>query len=522
MALETYRIYHIVDAPEDICNKQICVDEAVDADLGWQMWCGRDDAGGGPKTGAITKWLAKDKPARVASLNIQNLGAMASLMKTNGAGAVSAGLISIATLNSFLSDGPIPTCPVITTGEVVYGGGSAGTPITSKSSFFFDSSTNCLGIGHATPDCGIHVGANNPTYSSGVSDGFITGDLETTNIDLINTIRTHGFTAGSIPYLSGSPVAMAEANSNLYYTDTTFGAKVTPTDDNATIDILAEPTFSASGGHATINISAIAHGTSMDAAINISTTPGVTGEGDITIDSGDDLDLHAAQVVNITSATNKAKITLYPTSNGEIRFSSAWIYANVTNTYIPFSESSSEESDWTTNFGEVSILNAMNQLSDGLVSEPANQVVYGTGTGVDSDANLVWSSSLLDVTGKIRAKNFAWGTRTSASFASNTITANFSTGKDVQSVEINDDCTDLNFTAPDNGDAKGLQIRITSTGDHDVGNFAAPTTTVRWIDGDSLAGAAKTVGATQHAIMTLSYIDSTWYGDLVVFEAMGE
>lgn len=60
------RIFHIVAAPTTYQNKQIGFDGSVDADLGFKMFCGRDDVG------AITKMLAKDKPARVQSFRILN------------------------------------------------------------------------------------------------------------------------------------------------------------------------------------------------------------------------------------------------------------------------------------------------------------------------------------------------------------------------------------------------------------------------------------------------------------------
>ena len=654
MALENYRIYQIVDSAANICNKQICVEPDVDLDLGYRMHCGRDNTGGGPKTGVITKWLAKDRPARVTSLNISGLTAVASLIKTDGAGNLSAGQISIATLNSFLSDGPIPTCPVITAGQVVYGGGSAGTPITSKNSFFFDSANNYLGIGHATPNCGLHVGANNPTYSSSASDAFITGDLEVTNLDLINTIRAHNFTPGSIPYFSGAYPSISEANSNLYYTDTSFGAKLTPTDQDTQIDIAATPGISSTGGHAIINITATAQGTSKNGNVNISTTPGIAGNGDITLDSADDIFINATQVVHLTSGTNKAGVKLYPTSNGEIRFESAWIYANWTNQYLPFSESSAEESAYTTNFGEVSILNAMNQLySAGGVSEPAGQIVYGTGSGVDSEANFHWDATndeltitnnvnktnwydadaaAIKLTGtatqeqvifsdqslilgishssnkelnifnratsngfpvtkiytygaggegdcpttkigadgdtqsyiefnakdttvsnyittKVNAslnrdayidftwsvsgtgkryldlnqaelrdiKNASWGAPTTASFSSNTITANFSTGKDIQEVSLTANATTLTLTAPSGGAAKGLQIICYASGaDRDVGGGSG-FNGVNWSEDQDLATSAKTIPSGKYGIITLTYDDSNWFGSITVF-----
>jgi hypothetical protein len=263
---------------------------------------------------------------------------------------------------------------------------------------FIDGSSKFIGINQTTPECGLHIGSQSPSNLSGTDQElFVSGNAEF-NATIYVDAWIYGFSydPGTIPYFNDSN-KMSEAPSNLYYTNTTFGAKVTPTDDNATLDIEAAPVYSASGGNATINITATAIGTSKDAAINISTTPGSGGSGDIDIDSGDELYLHASQVLDITSAANKAGIELYPTSNGEIRFQSAYIYANWTNKYLPLSEGSSEEVTYESNFGEVSILDAMNQLytlaSGAGVSEPAGQIVYGNGTGVESEPNFHWDET---------------------------------------------------------------------------------------------------------------------------------
>lgn len=60
------RIFHIAADPATYQNKQIGFDGSIDADLNFKMVCGRDDVG------AITKMLAKDKPARVQSFQILN------------------------------------------------------------------------------------------------------------------------------------------------------------------------------------------------------------------------------------------------------------------------------------------------------------------------------------------------------------------------------------------------------------------------------------------------------------------
>jgi len=60
------RIFEIVASPSTYQYKQTGFDGSNDAELGFKMFCGRDDVG------AITKMLAKDKPARVQSFRILN------------------------------------------------------------------------------------------------------------------------------------------------------------------------------------------------------------------------------------------------------------------------------------------------------------------------------------------------------------------------------------------------------------------------------------------------------------------
>jgi len=59
------RIYEIVQsALSALLPKQMGVESVADADLSFQMWGGKDD------NGNVTKWLAKDKAARLDSLTV--------------------------------------------------------------------------------------------------------------------------------------------------------------------------------------------------------------------------------------------------------------------------------------------------------------------------------------------------------------------------------------------------------------------------------------------------------------------
>jgi hypothetical protein len=57
MPIVERRIFHINDLVENIDNSQFCFEPLEDPDLGFRMWCGKNDEGD------ITKWLAKDYPA---------------------------------------------------------------------------------------------------------------------------------------------------------------------------------------------------------------------------------------------------------------------------------------------------------------------------------------------------------------------------------------------------------------------------------------------------------------------------
>lgn len=67
MADQEIELSRIVAEITSIGITQLAVEPSPDADLGFRMWGGKDGSGG------VTKWLAKDKAARVASMNLQNL-----------------------------------------------------------------------------------------------------------------------------------------------------------------------------------------------------------------------------------------------------------------------------------------------------------------------------------------------------------------------------------------------------------------------------------------------------------------
>lgn len=67
MADQEIELSRIVAEISSIGNTQLAVEPTLDPDLGYRMWGGKDD------NGEVTKWLSKDKSARVADMKLQNL-----------------------------------------------------------------------------------------------------------------------------------------------------------------------------------------------------------------------------------------------------------------------------------------------------------------------------------------------------------------------------------------------------------------------------------------------------------------
>lgn len=103
MATTDARIFRINDYIAAINPAQIAVEPANDADLGYRMYGGKDAAGN------VQKWLAKDKPARIDTLQLIGADTVseAGLLRHDSAGNVTGKLMTVAELNALLSDGPI-------------------------------------------------------------------------------------------------------------------------------------------------------------------------------------------------------------------------------------------------------------------------------------------------------------------------------------------------------------------------------------------------------------------------------
>lgn len=224
------------------------------------------------------------------------------------------------------------------------------------------------------PDCGRYL------YSTGVEAFATSGNAQilfgNDGNPYIKAVDGHNIlTIGNYKTVGGGEAELLiEADGNAITDGATinFNAKSTAT-KTSIINILSD----SDNGVTDLNLTSDAGdtGTSSDiditayggtATINITATRTGTNSADINLDSNDDLTIHASEIVTVESGTNKASLVLYPPTipnpNGEIRFSSNYIYNNWTDTYITLSDSSTEDSTYTSNFGQVSIFAALNYL----------------------------------------------------------------------------------------------------------------------------------------------------------------
>lgn len=141
MATTDARIFRINDYIANINAAQIAVEPANDADLGYRMYGGKDAAGN------VQKWLAKDKPIRAESLGLIGTDYIgeAGLLRHDTNGDVVGKQMTVAELNSMLSDGPIGGTVNLPDGEIAYGGGVGG--LNSDEDFKWDDTNQSIRAG---------------------------------------------------------------------------------------------------------------------------------------------------------------------------------------------------------------------------------------------------------------------------------------------------------------------------------------------------------------------------------------
>jgi hypothetical protein len=372
MSVVTRRIYHISAASTTLLNTQMGVEDSDDSDLGFRMWCGRDDVGIGPKTGTITKFLAKDQKARVTDLEATN-----RVLVTSGA------------------------------------------DVTASAASF-------------TPS----------------------GDFD---------VETPG---GTISLYSGSTTVTADGE---------------------------------------INIEAHRNGPATTASVNL------ISNSLVTVDAGSVFSVEVG-------ATGYFSIS-HDGISPDIKFADYNIVNNWTQQYVGLCDDGAEALQYQSDFGEVSIFAALHAcLSGGGASATDTEIVYGTGSGITSSANMTFASDVLDLAGRLNVENISYGTETTATFASNTITANFSTGKDMQEVEIDANATTLSLTAPAGGSAKDMTLRIRADGAVTIGTWG----NVWWdTNGTNLATSTLAIASGDYVVIKLMYDGSQWYGWIHEFDPPG-
>ena len=103
MALVNKRIFRISDDISAINPQQIAVEPTPDPDLGFKMYGGKDDSG------VVTKWLAKDRSARLTDLQLtgpETTGDV-GLARHDAAGNILGGVMDSSEFNTHLSYGGI-------------------------------------------------------------------------------------------------------------------------------------------------------------------------------------------------------------------------------------------------------------------------------------------------------------------------------------------------------------------------------------------------------------------------------
>jgi hypothetical protein len=347
------------------------------------------------------------------------------------------------------------------------------------------------------------------------------------------------WSAGSMSYGHGDlsdGAGNSRAYTNYRYIDDSgsYASAIMVSEGEASWTTKGYVDVSVNSGGGEVNIYAGGTAGTASGTINITAERyGAMTGADINLVSNDDILIDASELITLESGT-AVSFRLYPTggSGADVRFSDYYIFNNWTNQYIALSDDSTESAQYTTDFGQVSIFEALHQClsGGGSVSEPDTQIVWGTGTGVDSDSYLTYEDSahVLSINGRLNLNNASWGTIGSASFATDTITVNYSTGKDIQEVTITADADDLDITAPAGGACKGLVLYIynSDSSSHTIGG-AGNWSDVKWdTSGPDLASETVTIDGTStfigsHAILTLIYRGSSWNGWVSYFDGVG-
>lgn len=222
MAVTNTRIFEMVADPTTYQNKQTGFDDTADSDLGFKMFSGKDSDGN------VTKMLAKDKPAKVQTLDVRDGGQFTTIdddgfttslitagNTVSGDGRIAfdddflsaAGIKarfadSVAEAGSFLAAfGDVSVMKAVddalgnlSTGQILMGDRAGGGTIDQDSNLTFDSS-DVLHIGSGTQKLDIAWdrihGGNSVTIGGSVGSSIAlngAGGSLTLNGDMSNSI----------------------------------------------------------------------------------------------------------------------------------------------------------------------------------------------------------------------------------------------------------------------------------------------------------------------------------------------
>jgi hypothetical protein len=542
MSVDTKRIFHIELDPADLSdesiglnNTQLCVENDVDPVTGFRMWVGRDGEGGGPRTGNITKWLALDKAARVTSLEA-----------TTGLSVTSGSTIT-ATQVALACAGEIRFTDEHTNG--------AGSNWSTSYMPFSESDYEWL-VARAL--LGDTEGSILALIAAAAAYGGSTGDWD----DVYNYGGAGGGRSASVdagPWLATVPVGGSTGAMSLVNNATGNTAGILAIQNNATLStgLSVDLSGATSGdsydydemgakvwtsGSVTMGNGAASPAYGYSRAYSRSfweNDPFITGGSaaqEIRAESGTTWQHYAYFRASVAQNDGYEAGRAYIKSTAATHLACNNFYVNDGN--VSGSTWPGDEILFTYNTTEVSALDA---LVDGAGTNPSlggailaaaasggaiddTEIAFGTGVSITSSPNLTWASSVLAINGKMTLKNAAWGTPTEPSLASNTLTVNFSTGKDFQSIDLDDDADNLSITAPTGGAAKGLQIKLKCpTSSHTFGGGTG-WDSIKWPDDAVLNPdtAAITIAATGgHALIVLTYEDSEWSGSIIRFPGGG-
>jgi hypothetical protein len=519
MSVVTRRIYHISAASTTLLNTQMGVEDSADGDLGFRMWCGRDDVGIGPQTGTITKFLAKDRNARVISLT-----ATSRVLVTSGAD-ITASAAAFTPSGDFdvTAGGDVD---IDATGDVEIDCVTA--TITATTNVLLDVSsvfrvdvggTGLLRIAHdgITPDIifnDYHINQNFTQHYCALCNGGAEA------IQYVSDFGEVSIFAALHACLTGG---VSEPDKQIVWgTGPTVDSSAHFTFDDDYDQLRLINNHNETNWYDANAASILLQGTATQGNA-------VVANGDLTIGS-----LHSSvdNAINIFARNDDSS-----------------------NTYKPSVNIKAEPSDWGS--GYISIISDRSGAG-GVHGEILMQAIgnggessYGGNIIIDAHSDSSYSgqydhelvlkcSSNVDNWGltiapymgvwdcPVQFKNACWGTATTATWTggSNDIAANFSTGKDLQfNGNVDDDVTSLSLTAPTGGDVKGmvLLLRNSEVTTIDVGGNGGGSgwDGVLWSqDGVDLASSYVTVDSGGYCQIMLEYVGSIWFGSVTTFSAV--